>query len=1560
MKTNQQLIHKKNVVYSNKLYTLLTLFLFYFAGVQVQAAPYSVTAIKVSTTQSGRVTYGTAGAATYTVTLTESGNGIPSGANTALTLNWKTIPKGVTFTPVNTTNLTRNGQTISLRLTTTALTEAGTYSFTVSSSNGSKISGSASFVVSPRTLTIKANNQSKIYGTVLSFGATSYTISGLVNGDAITGVTLSSSGAAATATVSFFPYSIRPSAAVGTGLSNYTIRYSNGYLTVNRKPLTVTALNQSKIYGANLNLGTSAFTTSGLVNSDKITRVTLTSSGTPVTATVAGSPYAIIPRSAQGTGLSNYTISYTNGYLTVNKKALEITAYNQTKYFSQIFTFKGTDFMSSGLVNRDVVSSVTLVSAGAFSSATVEGSPYAIIPSAAVGTGLSNYTINYHTTGMLTVKALPGSPTAQNLIVTYDGFPHTASAVIGTNEVINWYTDATGTTLTTAPTLTNVGMATAWAEAKNPDDGVTSAERTEVRVIVIAKPASVTPFSVSKTYGESDPVLSGTVDGFLSSDNITAVYSRIPGETVLGGPYTISAVLSPSNALSNYDITYNTENFIINPKEASVVVADQTKEYGSNDPMLTGTLEGFFEPDHVTASYRREEGENVSASPYAITAVLSPSEVLGNYNITTTAGLFVITPKNASVVANNQTKVYGSEDPELTGTVEGFLEADSIRISYVRVEGETVLGGPYAINADLSHSDVFSNYSITSTPAWLNITPRDASVVVDNLSKVYGSEDPAMTCIMEGFLEEDSVSASYSREPGETVPGGPYSITATLSPTVLLSNYTITNTPGKLEITPKEASVVVDNQTKVYGSEDPELTGTLEGFLEGDNVTASYSRVAGENVLDGPYAITADIGSSEVLSNYTITNIGANLTISKLDVIVNAHPKSKTYGDFDPQLTFSSIPAVGFELPNHELISFRGFLLRTVGENAGTYAILQNNLDNSNYAITYNGEEMTIDRLAVSVKAQPKSKTYGDVDPALTFVSIPEEGTYLNNGERITFSGSLIRKIGENVGSYNIWDGTLDNRNFAIAYTPSTLSITPLPVTVSAQQKDKQFGEVDPELTFISVPAVGSSLANHELISFSGTIDRIPGENIGTYAINQNTLDNSNYSINYSGATFSIHPMGLAVIAEAKSKMYGDLDPALTFTSIPAEGTVMANGKVIKFSGSLARNPGEDVGSYHISQGSLVSSNYEITSFTGADLTITPLPVSVTTDTQTKTYGEVDPELTFVSVPAVGIQLANRDFIGFSGALSRSLGENVGTYPISQGSLANGNYAITFTGADLTIDPLAVTVTAQYKSKIFGEVDPPLTFVSSPAVGATLANNEKLSFTGSLSRASGEDVGSGMASRVSSESVGAYAITQNTLANSNYAITYRSANLVIGKLDVVVTADEKTKIWGEKDPAFTFTSNPAIGSKLANNEVVEFSGSLSRVYGEKVGYYEIGQSSLDNSNYNITFKTANLAITPVTANVNTLASEGSLKVYPNPFKDRLYFDLSWQKDADAKLEIYDITGAKLATVFNGSINGNEKYRLEYTPDNVRSGMLIYRLFIGEQIINGKIIYDQMK
>src|SRR5437016_3586120 len=174
----------------------------------------------------------------------------------------------------------------------------------------------------------------------------------------------------------------------------------------------------------------------------------------------------------------------------------------------------------------------------------------------------------------------------------------------------------------------------------------------------------------------------------------------------------------------------------------------------------------------------------------------------------------------------------------------------------------------------------------------------------------------------------------------------------------------------------------------------------------------------------------------------------------------------------------------------------------------------------------------------------------------------------------------------------------------------------------------------------------------------------------------------------------------LTITADAKNKIYGTADPALTY-QITSGALVGSDG----LSGSLGRTAGETVGNYAINQGTLTAgTNYTLT-FNPANLTIGATPLTVTADAKNKVYGTADPTLTyqFTSGALVGSD-------GLSGSLSRVAGETVGSYAINQGTLTAGtNYTLTYNSASLAITPRALLAHADNQSRAYGRTNPALT-----------------------------------------------------------------------------------------------------------------------------------------------------------------------------------------------------------------------------------------------------------
>ena len=198
------------------------------------------------------------------------------------------------------------------------------------------------------------------------------------------------------------------------------------------------------------------------------------------------------------------------------------------------------------------------------------------------GNSGNNYNLTF-VGAVLTINKADPIITATGNTCTYNGNTcagsGTATGVHGENltPVTLAYSDAPGHLLTSAPV--NAGIYA--VAARYAGDANYNPKQSAAAVITINKQlASVTPNAANKTYGNADPALTGTLFGFVAGDGVTAVYSRTGGENV--GPYTISATLSPTAVLANYDITYNTANFTINKADPIVMATGNVCTYNGS------------------------------------------------------------------------------------------------------------------------------------------------------------------------------------------------------------------------------------------------------------------------------------------------------------------------------------------------------------------------------------------------------------------------------------------------------------------------------------------------------------------------------------------------------------------------------------------------------------------------------------------------------------------------------------------------------------------------------------------------------------------------------------------------------------------------------------------------------------------------------------------------------------------------------------------------------------------------------------------------------------------
>ncbi|NGY38052.1 T9SS type A sorting domain-containing protein, partial [Flavobacterium sp. XN-5] len=339
-----------------------------------------------------------------------------------------------------------------------------------------------------------------------------------------------------------------------------------------------------------------------------------------------------------------------------------------------------------------------------------------------------------------------------------------------------------------------------------------------------------------------------------------------------------------------------------------------------------------------------------------------------------------------------------------------------------------------------------------------------------------------------------------------------------------------------------------------------------------------------------------------------------------------------------------------------------------------------------------------------------------------------------------------------------------------------------------------------------------------------------------------------------------------------------------------------------------------------------VDANYTI-SFPTAQFAITKAALTVTADAgQTKVYGATEPTLTYTITGFVnGDDEADLDT---AVAIARAPGEDVGSYTITPSAAADANYTVGFVTSNFAITKANLTVTANTgQTKVYGATEPTLTYAIAGFVNGD--DEADLDTAVAIARAPGENVGS-------------YTITPSAAADANYTVGFVTSNFAITQLAVTVTAAAKSKYCGQVDPAFTFTSSPAVGTVLDNGHIVSFSGGLTRVAGEGAqtpgNIYTINIGTLANTNYLISFNYANLTI-------NGLTIDASASGKPVPINNPATLSATISQNVSSVSVTFVVTNEANATVFTQTVltvAGSTTATATVTTGNL-SGIGVYKV-----------------
>ncbi len=435
--------------------------------------------------------------------------------------------------------------------------------------------------VTPLTpLVVVANNAARLYGATNP--VFSGTITGVQSGDNIT-ATYSTTAAAASPVGS---YPITPTLVDPDGkLENYLVSITNGTVTVMAAPLTVTANDTSRVYGAANPVFNGSIT--GIQNGDNITATYAT------TATISSpvGTYPIVPTLVDpDQKLTNYALTVSNGTLTVTAVPTPtILSLKPVGGDSVVITW-------TSLSNR--------VYRVQYKASLSSGSWLNLAPNVTANGATASFTDQpgaapqrfYRVVLLSTVTPLtPLVVVANNASRLYGA---TNPLFSGTISGVKTGDDITATYSTSAQAASPVGSYAITPTLVDPNGRLENylVSITNGTLTVTPAPLAVTVDHASRPYGAANPAFSGTITGIQNGDNITATYATTATISSPVGTYPIlPSLVDPGSRLSNYTVTLNNGTLTVTaPGTPSILGIHRT-----SDKTVTVTVSGIPGAEYV-------------------------------------------------------------------------------------------------------------------------------------------------------------------------------------------------------------------------------------------------------------------------------------------------------------------------------------------------------------------------------------------------------------------------------------------------------------------------------------------------------------------------------------------------------------------------------------------------------------------------------------------------------------------------------------------------------------------------------------------------------------------------------------------------------------------------------------------------------------------------------------------------------------------------------------------------------------------------------------------------
>ena len=596
------------------------------------------------------------------------------------------------------------------------------------------------------------------------------------------------------------------------------------------------------------------------------------------------------------------------------------------------------------------------------------------------------------------------------------------------------------------------------------------------KLVINPKKYTVTTDSATKIYSGTALTADGKVKGIVSGE--TVEFTTTGSQTEVGTSKNTYELVWKSAKKSNYklakesigeltvtaqSIDPGTDPEKPNPDYTGAKVnSPSDKVYDGNEhkwiPTVTDKADEKLEAGtDYTVEYSTKNFKDVGTIDVTITGI-------GNYTGIVTR-TYKIIPKSVTVTAEDKTKVYGAEDPELTATVDGTLGNDTVDYKLSRKDGEAA--GKYEIT--VKGDKLQGNYSVSYVAGTLTITSQSIDPGTDpekpnpdytgakvNSPKdlVYDGKEhkwsPTVTDKADKKLEAGTdYTVEYSTSDFTNV--GTIEVTITG-----IGNYSGT-VKRSYKVTPKEYTVTTDSATKTYSGTALTAGGKVEGIVSGE--TVEFTTTGSQTEVGTSKNTYELVWKSAKATNYTLAkeSIG-KLTVKaksiipdgpdtpdekKTGITVNEPSNSKYDGKEHKEVLTVTDTKTGKELVagTEYSVTYSSDLV-----NAGTVTIKVAGLGNYTGSFT---KTYKITKRSVTLTSATVSKVYDGSALTNTSIAVSGDGFVKGEGASYEVTGTQT-EVGNsaNAFEYKLNEKTLAS-NYNITKVVGTLTITAAPAPVT-------------------------------------------------------------------------------------------------------------------------------------------------------------------------------------------------------------------------------------------------------------------------------------------------------------------------------------------------------------------------------------------------------------------------------------------------------------------------------------------------------------------------------